>query len=167
MSDKPKIPPKITPKITPCLWFNFNAEEAVHFYLGLFKNSRILETSRYGASTPGLEGKVLGMTFDLDGQRFRALNAGPQFPFTEAVSMSVDCEDGAEVDRLWGSLCEGGSPGRCGWLKDKYGLSWQIVPRELAGLLSGPGGGRAMQAMMKMGKLDVAALREAAGQASP
>lgn len=151
----------------PCLWFNFNAEEAVNYYLTIFRNSRIIEVSRYGDATPALKGKVLVMRFELDGQEFQALNGGPQYPFTEAISLSVDCEDQAEVDDLWNRLSEGGTPGRCGWLKDKFGLSWQIVPRALSGFLSQPDrarAGRAMQAMLKMGKIDVAELQRACDQ---
>lgn len=153
-----------SPKITPCLWFDFNAEEAVNHYMGIFKRSRILETSRYSDAMPALEGKVLTMRFELDGREFRALNAGPQFPFTEAISLSVDCFDQAEVDDLWTRLSEGGSEGRCGWLKDRFGLSWQIVPRALVTLLNDPDKAKAtrvMQAMLAMGKIDVTRLREA------
>jgi predicted 3-demethylubiquinone-9 3-methyltransferase (glyoxalase superfamily) len=151
-------------KITPCLWFDFNAEEAVQHYMGVFKNSKILEVSRYGDAMPELAGKVLLMRFELEGREFQALNAGPQFPFTEAISLSVSCEGQAEVDELWMRLSEGGSQGRCGWLKDRFGLSWQIVPSEMASLLGGPdaaASARAMQAMMTMSKLDIAALRKA------
>lgn len=156
-------------KITPCLWFNFNAEEAVNHYLGIFKRGRIIDTARYGDAMPELKGKVLTMRFELEGQPLLALNAGPQFPFTEAISLSVDCADQNEVDDLWRRLCEGGSESRCGWLKDKYGLSWQIVPRRLVTLLADPDAARAarvMQALMTMGKIDIAALEKAA-QASP
>ena len=152
------------PKITPCLWFDFKAEEAVHHYLGIFKNGRILETSRYGDAMPELKGKVLVMRFELEGREFQALNGGPQYPFTEAISLSVDCVDQAEVDHLWDRLCDGGSPGRCGWLKDKFGLSWQIVPRALVRLLSEPDpikASRVMQAMLPMQKLDIRELERA------
>lgn len=152
-------------KITPCLWFDFKAEEAVHHYLGIFKNGRILETSRYGDAMPELKGKVLVMRFELEGREFQALNGGPQYTFTEAISLSVDCVDQAEVDHVWERLCDGGSPGRCGWLKDKFGLSWQIVPRRLVELLTGPdaaASGRVMSAMMTMGKIEIAALEAAA-----
>ena len=151
-------------KITPCLWFDFKAEEAVHHYLGIFKNGRILETSRYGDAMPELKGKVLVMRFELEGREFQALNGGPQYTFTEAISLSVDCVDQAEVDHLWDRLCDGGSPGRCGWLKDKFGLSWQIVPRALVRLLSDPDPARAsrvMQAMMPMSRIDIATLERA------
>jgi predicted 3-demethylubiquinone-9 3-methyltransferase (glyoxalase superfamily) len=151
-------------KLTPCLWFNFNAEEAVEHYLGIFKNGKVLELSRYGDAMPQLKGKVLTMRFELEGQEFLALNAGPQFPFTEAISISVDCADQAEVDRLWSRLGEGGAPGQCGWLKDKFGLSWQIVPRQLVQLLKDPDPAKAqrvMGAMMQMTKIDIAALEAA------
>ncbi|MDQ8001237.1 MAG: VOC family protein [Pseudomonadota bacterium] len=152
------------PKITPCLWFDFNAEEAVAHYMRIFPDSRVLETSRYQGAAPHLEGKVLTIRFEVEGQELLALNGGPQFPFTEAISLSVDCADQAEVDRLWAQLSEGGSEGPCGWLKDRFGLSWQIVPRPMIEMLRGPdsaGAARAMAAMMKMGKLDIAALRAA------
>jgi predicted 3-demethylubiquinone-9 3-methyltransferase (glyoxalase superfamily) len=151
-------------KITPCLWFNFNAEEAVAHYLGIFKRSRILEISRYGDAMPEFKGKVLVIRFELEGQEIQALNGGPQYPFTEAISLSVDCADQAEVDEMWARLAEGGSPGRCGWLKDKFGLSWQIVPRALATLLTDPDPGRAsrvMQSMLTMSKIDINRLQQA------
>ena len=152
------------PKITPCLWFNFNAEEAVTHYLSIFKRSRILDVSRYGDTMPNLKGKVLVMRFELEGQQFQALNGGPQFPFTEAISLSVDCVDQEEVNELWARLSDGGSTGRCGWLKDKFGLSWQIVPRALVTLLNDPDAtkaARVMQAMMTMTRIDVARLQQA------
>ena len=151
-------------KITPCLWFNFNAEEAVNHYVSIFKRSSILEVLRYGDAMPELKGKVLTMRFELEGQQFQALNAGPQFPFTEAVSLSVDCANQAEVDELWRRLSDGGSTGDCSWIKDKFGLSWQIVPRALVTMLTDPDAARAtrvMQAMMTMGKIDIAALEKA------
>ncbi|MGO9424809.1 MAG: VOC family protein [Steroidobacteraceae bacterium] len=150
--------------ITPCLWFNFNAEEAVNHYLGIFKASRILEVSRYGDAVPEHRGKVLVIRFEIAGLQLQALNAGPQFPFTEAVSLSVDCADQAEVDELWARLSEGGSAGRCGWLKDKFGLSWQIVPRALVNMLKDPDAekaARVMQAMLTMDKIDIARLLKA------
>ena len=154
------------PKIRPCLWFNFNAEEAVDFYVSVFKDAKVLKTSRYPDAIPNLAGKVLVMEFELAGQRLQALNAGPNFPFTEAISLSVDCEDQAEVDRLWTTLtADGGSEGQCGWLKDKFGLSWQIVPRGMEALISDPDparSSRAMQAMMTMRKIDLAAIQRAA-----
>ncbi len=151
-------------KITPCLWFNFNAEEAVTHYLSIFKRSKLLDVSRYGDAMPELKGKVLTMRFELEGQQFQALNAGPQFPFTEAISLSVDCGDQAEVDELWARLSEGGAAGQCGWLKDKFGLSWQIVPRALVAMLNDPDADKAarvMQAMMTMSKIDVTRLQQA------
>jgi predicted 3-demethylubiquinone-9 3-methyltransferase (glyoxalase superfamily) len=154
----------IIPKITPCLWFNFNAEEAVNYYLGIFKRAKILEVSRYGDAMPEHKGKVLTMRFELEGQPFLALNGGPQFPFTEAISLAVDCADQAEVDMLWARLCDGGSASQCGWLKDKFGLSWQIVPRALVTMLSDPDAAKAtrvMQTMLRMSKIDIAALEQA------
>lgn len=151
-------------KIMPCLWFNFDAEEAVNYYLNIFESSQILDVSRYGDAVPELEGKVLTMRFELEGQEFLALNAGPQFPFTEAISLFVDCETQAEVDHYWGKLSEGGTPGRCAWLKDKFGLSWQIVPRSLVTMLQDDDAersARVMKAMMAMGKIDVAVLEAA------
>ena len=151
-------------RLTPCLWFNFNAEEAVNHYLRTFKSGKVLDVSRYGDAMPQLKGQVLTMRFELEGLEFLALNAGPQFPFTEAISISVDCADQAEVDALWAQLSEGGSPGQCGWLKDKFGLSWQIVPSVLGPMLNDPDpakGQRVMGAMMQMQKLDIAALRAA------
>jgi predicted 3-demethylubiquinone-9 3-methyltransferase (glyoxalase superfamily) len=150
--------------ITPCLWFNFNAEVAVNHYLGIFKPSRILEVSRYGDAVPEHRGKVLVIRFEIAGLQLQALNAGPQFPFTEAVSLSVDCADQAQVDELWARLSEGGSAGRCGWLKDKFGLSWQIVPRALVNMLKDPDAekaARVMQAMLTMDKIDIARLLKA------
>lgn len=151
-------------KITPCLWFNFNAEEAVNHYLSIFKNGRILDVSRYGDSVPELEGKVLTMRFEIEGQTFIALNAGPQFPFTEAISLFVDCETQEEVDHYWDRLVEGGTPGRCAWLKDKFGVSWQIVPRSLVDMLQDDDvarSARVMKAMMEMSKIEVAKLEAA------
>jgi predicted 3-demethylubiquinone-9 3-methyltransferase (glyoxalase superfamily) len=157
----------MTSKITPCLWFNFNAEEAVNHYLGIFKHGKILKISRYGAATPALKGKALVIQFEIEGQQFQALNAGPEFPFTEAISLSVDCADQPEVDELWARLTEGGSEGQCGWLKDQFGLSWQIVPHALVSLLSDPDAkksARVMQAMMSMRKIDIARLQQASDQ---
>lgn len=154
-------------KITPCLWFNFNAEEAVNHYLSVFKNSRILEMSRYGDAIPEHKGKVLVMRFEIEGQQFQALNAGPQFPFTEAISLSVDCETQGEVDALWSALSTGGSESQCGWLKDKFGLSWQIVPRVLVEMLNDTDkekSQRVMAAMMKMKKIDIDELKRAAAE---
>ena len=151
------------PKLTPCLWFDFNAEQAVNHYLGIFKHGRILETSRYDTSTPEHAGKVLMIEFELEGQRLQALNGGPQFPFTEAISLSVSCDDQAEVDALWSKLtADGGRESMCGWLKDKYGLSWQIVPKQAVALLSHKdkaASTRAMKAMLGMRKPDIAAMQ--------
>jgi predicted 3-demethylubiquinone-9 3-methyltransferase (glyoxalase superfamily) len=151
-------------KITPCLWFDFNAEEAVKHYTSIFKNSKILEVSHYGEAMPELEGKVLMMRFEIEGRQFLALNGGPAHPFTEAISLSVDCADQAEVDELWARLSEGGSEGRCAWVQDKFGLWWQIVPRALVTMLTDPDpdkANRAMQAMLTMSKIDIARLRQA------
>jgi predicted 3-demethylubiquinone-9 3-methyltransferase (glyoxalase superfamily) len=156
-----------TPKITPCLWFNFNAEEAVNYYLSIFKNGKILEVSHYGDAVPEHKGKVLTLLFEIEGQKFQALNAGPQFPFTEAISLSVDCETQEEVDVLWSKLSAGGSEGQCGWLKDKFGLSWQIVPRALTEMLKDNDADKAtrvMRAMFAMSKIDVDRLQEAYNQ---
>jgi predicted 3-demethylubiquinone-9 3-methyltransferase (glyoxalase superfamily) len=152
-------------KLTPCLWFNFNAEEAVNHYMSIFKDGKVLEVTRYGEAVPQLKDKVLTMRFTLEGQEFLALNGGPQFPFTEAISITVDCNGQAEVDALWSKLTAGGgSPGQCGWLKDKFGLSWQIVPSALMQMLKDPDASksqRVMGAMMQMQKIDIAALRSA------
>ena len=145
-------------KITPFLWFDNNAEEAMNFYVSIFKNSKILSVSR------GPNGEVFTGTFALDGQEFMALNGGPHFTFTEAISLFVHCESQQEVDELWEKLTEGGEESRCGWLKDKFGLSWQIVPSILGELLQDPDpvkAGRVMQAMLQMGKIDIQALKRA------
>ena len=156
-------------KIVPCLWCNFNAEEAVAFYLDVFQDARVLSTSRYPDSMPGVGGKALMIEFELAGAKLQALNAGPNHPFTDAISLSVDCEDQAEVDALWSKLtADGGSPGPCGWLKDRFGVSWQIVPRGMGALIGDPDAGRAsraMQAMMGMTKIDIAAVARAADEA--
>jgi predicted 3-demethylubiquinone-9 3-methyltransferase (glyoxalase superfamily) len=151
-------------KLTPCLWFDFSAEEAVNHYLSIFTDGKVLEVSRYGEAMPELKGKVLTMRFILQGQEFLAINGGPQFPFTEAISISVDCADQGEVDALWGKLSEGGSTGQCGWLKDKFGLSWQVVPSVLPRMLKDPDPAKAqrvMGALMQMHKIDIAALHAA------
>ncbi len=151
-------------KVRPCLWFDTEAEEAVNLYVSLIPNSRILEVARYGEAGPGKPGSVLTVAFELGGVQYLALNGGPHFKFTEAISLSVDCADQEEVDRLWERLGEGGSYSRCGWLKDRYGLSWQIVPAALPRLIGGPdkaGAKRAMQAMLQMSKLDIAAIEAA------
>jgi len=155
------------PKITPFLWFNDQAEEAMNFYTAIFKNSKIGSVSRYGEGGPGPQGSVMTATFELDGQEFMALNGGPLFTFTEAISLFVNCETQAEVDELWTKLTEGGEEGQCGWLKDKYGLSWQIVPSVLGELLSDPDAEKArrvMNAMLQMKKIDIAGLRLASEQ---
>lgn len=152
-------------KITPCLWFDTQAEEAANFYVSVFKNSKILDVSRYGEGGPMPAGTVLVVNFELDGVRMQALNGGPAFAFTEAISLSVDVPTQDEVDSLWDTLtADGGQEGQCGWLKDKYGVSWQIVPSVMAGLLADPDPAKAaatMQAMMPMRKLDIAALQAA------
>ena len=152
-------------KITPCLWFNRNAEEAVAFYSSIFPDSHVLDVTRYGNEGPGPEGTVLTMRFRLADQEFIALNGGPEFVFSEAISFSVDCRDQTEVDELWQKLtADGGEESMCGWLKDKYGLSWQIVPSALPQLLDGSNPARAnrvMSALLQMKKLDIAALQRA------
>jgi len=145
-------------KVTPFLWFDDNAEEALEFYTSIFPGSRIV------SSRPGPDGKFFTGTFELDGQEFMALNGGPHFKFTEAISLFVRCETQDEVDDLWGKLSDGGEESQCGWLKDRYGLSWQIIPNALEELLGDPDpekAGRVMQAMLKMGKIEVEKLRRA------
>ena len=152
-------------KPTPCLWFDTEGEDAARFYTSVFPNSRIIEISRYGDANPGQAGTVMVVRFELDGQPFVALNGGPQFTFSEAVSFQVDCADQAEVDRYWETLSEGGEQGPCGWLKDRYGLSWQVVPTRLTELLANPDAERSqrvMRAMMGMGKIEIAGLEAAA-----
>ena len=154
------------PKIRPCLWFDGQAEEAANFYAAIFPDSSVGEVTRSPADYPaGTAGDVLTVEFTVAGQDFLGLNGGPEFNFTEAVSFSVDCEDQAEVDRLWEALtADGGEPGPCGWLKDRFGLSWQITPRALPQMLAAAdreGAARAMNAMMEMGKIDIAALERA------
>ena len=152
-------------KITTFLTFKDQAEEAVKLYTSIFKNSRIVSTSRYGDAGPGPKGQVMSANFELDGQEFIALNGGPSFTFSEGMSLYVDCEDQAEVDTYWKKLSEGGSEGRCGWLTDRFGVSWQVIPRFLPQLLSDPDpakAGRAMNAMLQMSKIDVAQLEQAA-----
>lgn len=151
-------------KITPCLWFDHQAEEAARHYTSIFKNSQIVDIQRSGPAGPGPEGSVMLVSFELDGQPVQALNGGPQFTFTEAVSLHVSCTDQAEVDELWAKLTEGGEPGPCGWLKDRYGLSWQIVPTALGELLGDPDpqrSSRVMKAMLGMQKIDIQGLRDA------
>lgn len=149
-------------KITPFLWFDDKAEEAMNFYLSIFKNSKRGRISRYGDAGPGPKGMVMVATFQLEGQEFIALNGGPQFKFTEAISLVVNCEAQDEVDTFWDRLSEGGSKGQCGWLKDKYGLSWQIVPTTLGELMSDPDpekSKRVINAMLQMKKLDIKILK--------
>ena len=154
-------------KITPFLWFDNNAEEAMNHYVSIFKNARIVSVSRYGEAGPGPKGSVMTGTFEIEGQQFMALNGGPHFKFTEAISLFVNCGTQAEVDELWGKLSAGGSESQCGWLKDKFGLSWQIIPSALGELLGDPDprkSRRVMQAMLKMGKIDIAGLQAAYNQ---
>jgi len=160
---------KITQRITPCLWFNDNAEEAVNFYTTIFSNSRITRVSYYeqaGSKVSGRpKGSVMTIQFFLNGQEFMALNGGPVFKFTEAISLVVNGDTQKDVDELWEKLSQGGEKGQCGWLKDKYGLSWQIVPTALAGLISSKDtkkADRVMQALLQMHKLDIKKLEEAA-----
>jgi predicted 3-demethylubiquinone-9 3-methyltransferase (glyoxalase superfamily) len=151
-------------KITPFLWFDKEAEEAANFYISVFKNSKIESVSRYGEAGPGQKGAVMSVIFELEGQPFYALNGGPHYKFTPAISLFVNCETQEEVDALWEKLCEGGKPIRCGWLTDKYGLSWQIIPSVLGKLLQSPdreASNRAMKAMLAMNKLDIRALQDA------
>jgi predicted 3-demethylubiquinone-9 3-methyltransferase (glyoxalase superfamily) len=152
-------------KITPFLWFNDQAEEAMNFYVSIFRNSKVGRVSRYGDAGPGKSGSVMSATFQLEGQEFHALNGGPQYPFTPAISLFVSCETQEEVDTLWDTLSAGGAPQQCGWLQDRFGLSWQIIPTVLGQLLGDPDPGRArraMQAMLQMKKIDIAALKRAA-----
>jgi predicted 3-demethylubiquinone-9 3-methyltransferase (glyoxalase superfamily) len=153
-------------KVTPCLWFNGDAEQAANFYVSLLPDSRIDKVVRSPTDTPsGPAGMVLVVDFTLAGSKFSGLNGGPQFPFTEAVSFQIHCDDQAEADRLWAALLEGGSPSACGWLKDRWGLSWQIFPKRLLQLVADPDPARAkraMEAMMTMAKIDIAAIEKAA-----
>jgi len=157
------------PSITPFLWFDTQAEEAANFYVSLFDDSEITQIQRYGDAGPGEPGQVMVVAFTLAGQEFSALNGGPQFPFTEAVSFYVHCKDQAEVDGLWSKLLEdGGEESQCGWLKDRFGLSWQIVPDRLGELIGDPDPARAqraMQAMLQMRKIDIQAMEDAANAA--
>jgi predicted 3-demethylubiquinone-9 3-methyltransferase (glyoxalase superfamily) len=151
-------------KITPFLWFDDQAEEAMHHYVSIFKNSKVGKITRYGDAGPGPQGSVMVAAFELEGQQFTALNGGPHFKFTEAVSFVVNCETQEEVDELWQKLGEGGQFQQCGWLKDKFGLSWQITPTVLLELLNDPDpekSRRVMEAMLQMTKIDIAKLRQA------
>jgi predicted 3-demethylubiquinone-9 3-methyltransferase (glyoxalase superfamily) len=149
-------------KITPFLWFNDNAEEAMNFYVSIFKNSKVGTVSRYGDAGPGPKGTVMSATFQLEGQEFMALNGGPLFSFTPAISLFVNCETQGEVDELWEKLSAGGKKDRCGWLQDKFGLSWQIIPSALRRLLSDSARSqRVMQAMLQMDKIDIKQLEAA------
>src|SRR3954452_7943540 len=152
-------------KITPNLWFDTEAEEAAEFYTSVFKNSRIVNVTRYTEAGPREAGMVMTVDFELDGQRFTGINGGTQFSFDEAISFQISCEDQKEVDYFWERLSEGGQEVQCGWLKDRYGMSWQVVPRGMEELFADPDperARRAMEAMLKMTKLDIAALRSAA-----
>jgi len=154
-------------KITTFLWFDANAEEAVNHYISIFKNSKILKVARYGEAGPGPKGSVMTVQFQLEGQEFIALNGGPQFKFTEAISLLVNCDTQAEVDELWSKLSAGGEEGPCGWLKDKFGLSWQIVPSTLGKMMQDKDpkkSKRVMEAMLQMKKMDIARLEHAYGK---
>ncbi len=151
-------------QITPFLWFNDQAEEAARFYVSIFKNSKIHNTTRYPKDSPGAEGKVMVVNFELDGQQFIALNGGPAFKFNEAISFQIECKDQVEVDHYWEGLSSGGEQVQCGWLKDKFGLSWQVVPIQLGKLMNDPDPEkvyRVNQAMLKMVKLDIQELQRA------
>jgi predicted 3-demethylubiquinone-9 3-methyltransferase (glyoxalase superfamily) len=154
-------------KITPCLWFDTEGEEAARFYTSVFPNSKIVEIARYGSAGPRAEGTVMTVSFELDGQEFVALNGGPDFTFNEAISFQVNCETQDEVDGYWSKLSEGGEEGPCGWLKDKFGVSWQIVPVVLSQLLADSDrekSQRVMAAMLKMRKIEIEALERAAAE---
>jgi len=156
-------------KIVPNLWFDTEAEEAANFYVELFDDARIVNVARYTEAGPRPAGTVMTVEFELNGQRFVGINGGPQFKFDEAVSFQVSCEDQDEVDRFWSRLSEGGEEGQCGWLKDRFGLSWQVVPTGMEELFSDPDPGRArraMEAMLGMQKIDIAEIRRAADEAS-
>jgi predicted 3-demethylubiquinone-9 3-methyltransferase (glyoxalase superfamily) len=151
-------------KISPFLWFDDQAEEAMNFYVSIFKNSKVGKVTRYGDAGPGPKGSVMTASFELEGQPFTALNGGPHFKFTEAVSFVVDCETQEEVDEFWERLSEGGQTQQCGWLKDKFGLSWQITPSVLIELMNDPDpqkSRRVTEAMLQMTKIDIAKLRQA------
>jgi predicted 3-demethylubiquinone-9 3-methyltransferase (glyoxalase superfamily) len=150
------------PKITACLWFNGQAEEAANFYVSVFKNSRITQVSRFGEGGPMPAGTVMVVAFEIENQSFTALNGGPQYTFSEATSFQIPCESQQEIDYYWDKLTDGGKPGRCGWLTDKFGVSWQVFPSVLPKLLGDPANGkRVFQKMMPMEKIDLAALQNA------
>jgi len=154
-------------KITPFLWFDNNAEEAMNFYVSIFKNSKVISVARYGDAGPGPKGSVMTANFQLNGQEFVALNGGPHFKFTEAISFVINCQTQQEVDEYWEKLLEGGEESMCGWLKDKYGLSWQIVPTILVKLLQDKDpvkAKRVMEAMLQMNKIDIKKLKQACEQ---
>ncbi len=154
----------MTNTISPCLWFDNQAEEAMNFYLSVFEDSEVVNVSRYGEAGPGAEKSVLVATFRLKGQQFMALNGGPHFTFTEATSFSIDCETQEEVDYYWEKLSDGGEKSQCGWLKDRFGLSWQVVPTILGKLMQDEdkeNANRVMQAMLQMTKIDIAKLQQA------
>ncbi|HEY7793490.1 MAG TPA: VOC family protein [Gaiellaceae bacterium] len=156
------------PKITPCLWFDTDGEDAARFYTSVFPNSRIVDVMHHGEAGPREAGTVMAVWFELDGQPFLAINGGPQFTFDEAISFQIDCGDQDEVDRYWEELSAGGEPGPCGWLKDRFGLSWQVVPRRLFELLADPDEEKAQRVTAAMlqteGKLEIAQLEEAAAR---
>ncbi|MBA3372202.1 MAG: VOC family protein [Actinomycetota bacterium] len=157
------------PKTVPCLWFDGQAEQAAAHYTAIFPNSKVLQVTRYGPGMPAPEGSVMTVSFSLDGQEYVGLNGGPQFTFTEAISFQIFCADQDEVDHYWGQLSEGGEEGQCGWLKDRFGVSWQVVPTALFELVGDPDPGRAQratQAMLGMRKIEIAGLRQAADQVS-
>jgi predicted 3-demethylubiquinone-9 3-methyltransferase (glyoxalase superfamily) len=155
----------LMPHITACLWFNGQAEDAANFYVSIFKNSKITQVSRFGEGTPMPAGSVMVVAFEIENQSFCALNGGPQYKFSEATSFQIPCETQQEIDYYWNKLTEGGEPGPCGWLKDKFGVSWQVFPSVLPSLMSGGGdaekGKRVMQKMMSMKKIELAALQNA------
>ena len=157
------------PKITPFLWFDNNAEEAIQFYTSIFQNSKVGSVARYGDAGPGPKGSVMSATFEIEGQPFMALNGGPHFKFTEAISLFVSVDTQQEVDELWDKLSAGGQKSQCGWLKDKFGLSWQIIPKALGELLGDKDPRKSqsvMKAMLQMDKIDIARLKEAASKAA-
>lgn len=151
-------------KICPSLWFDGNAEEAVNFYISVFKNSKIISVSHYTEAGPGPKGKVMAMAFQIEGQDFMAINGGPQYKFTPAISLAVNCESQAEIDKLWEKLLAGGESQGCGWVSDKFGVTWQVVPSVLGEMMSDPDrakAARVMRAMLPMQKLDIAVLKQA------